>query len=359
MKIGIDFRFGYKSSRGMGTYAREMVKSLALMDTGNQYVLYIDGGTPCEDFHLPQNFKFFRLKGGYFSYEQYYLPRQAQKDGVALLWCPYNTFPLYLDSRIKLYVTVHDLIFMGRLRPCGVYQLLGKYYRRFNLQRGIRRIDELFTVSEYSARLLFQHFHRKAYLTPNHVEIEQATYSEQEQQAVLEKFGVTKNSYFYTITGNAPNKNISVLKKAMTDLSEEMFVVTGICRDDWSGHPSHVCVTGFVTEKEKDILLKNAKAFLFLSIEEGFGIPILEAMKFNCKILASNTSVIPEIVGDGGYCVEPTVEAIKRAVRSFDIPRWGTSEGRKVQLTKYSSWKHSAKVLSNVIKKECDESIGN
>lgn len=359
MIIGIDFRFGYKSNRGMGTYAREMVKCLATMDDRNQYILYIDGGEACEAFSLPSNFEFKRLGGGYFSYEQFYLPRRAKKDGVSVLWCPYNTFPLCLDSSVKLYVTVHDLIFMGKLHPKSVYQSLGKYYRRFNLRWGLSRINELFTVSEYTARLLSQYFHRTAIVTPNHVNGEKSEYEEKDERCVLEKFQVEKGAYFYTITGNAPNKNIRVLKKVMTDLSNQVFVVTGIQQKDWRARPSHVRVTGFVTEKEKNILLRNAKAFLFLSLEEGFGIPLLEAMRFDCKILTSNCSVMPEIVGKGGYCVEPTVKAIEQAIENFDVPRWGSAEGRREQLAKYSSWRQSALVLNDIIQKSDDKSFNS
>ena len=53
MIIGIDFRFGYKSLRGMGTYVREIVKCLAKLDSCNKYILYIDNAEPCEEFKFP------------------------------------------------------------------------------------------------------------------------------------------------------------------------------------------------------------------------------------------------------------------------------------------------------------------
>lgn len=359
MIIGIDFRFGYKSNRGMGTYTREIVRCLAKADTINQYILYIDNGMACEKFHFPANFTFRKLKGGYFSYEQYYLPRQVKQDHVSILWCPYNTFPLCLSSRVKLFVTVHDLIFMGKLSSKNPYQLLGKYYRRFNLKWGIRRVDELFTVSNYSAHLILRCFDRKAHVTPNHVDVRPILISSIEEKQVLSKFGVVARSYFYLITGNAPSKNIAVLKRVMHDMREDIFVVTGIRLEDWKCHPKHIHVTGFVTEKEKNVLLKNAKAFLFLSLEEGFGIPLLEAMRFDCKILASNCSVIPEIVGDGGYCIPPTEDSIKYAIRHFNVPAWGSSEGRLKQLAKYSSWEQSATILANVMKREYEKDFSN
>ena len=62
MIIGIDFRFGYKSLRGMGTYVREIVKCLAKLDSCNKYILYIDNAEPCEEFKFPVNFTFCKLK---------------------------------------------------------------------------------------------------------------------------------------------------------------------------------------------------------------------------------------------------------------------------------------------------------
>lgn len=124
------------------------------------------------------------------------------------------------------------------------------------------------------------------------------------------QWGIEPGSYFYTITGNAPSKNFPLIKEVLEILKEYRFVITGIKLEDWDDAPDNVSITGFVTEEEKAILLQNAKAFLFLSLEEGFGIPVLEAMVYDRKILASNCSAIPEVVGEGGYCINPSKDII-------------------------------------------------
>ncbi|WP_292266294.1 glycosyltransferase family 1 protein [Butyricimonas sp.] len=349
MIIGIDFRFGYKSLRGMGTYVREIVKSLMELDSDNEYILYIDEAEPCEKIVLSENFRYKCVRGNYFSFEQWYLPRQAKRDGVDILWSPYNTFPIFVSKKIKRFVTIHDLIFMGKLFPKSLYQLLGKYYRRFNLLLGIKKIDKLFTVSDYSANLIQKKFKCLSLVTYNHINPRQFVFPLDQVNIVLNQFGLKSHEYFYTITGNAPSKNFMVIREIMEILSENNFVITGIKTKDWEKPPANVCITGFVTEKEKAILLQNAKGFLFLSLEEGFGIPILEAMVYDCKILASNCSVIPEIVGQGGYCITPSRDNIVEAIRHFDSPAWGSWEGRKTQLRKFSSWTNSAKVFLNAV----------
>ena len=349
MIIGIDFRFGYKSLRGMGTYVREIVKSLMELDLDNKYILYIDDTEPCEKIVLSENFSYKCLRGNYFSFEQWYLPRQAKRDRVDILWSPYNTFPIFISKRIKRFVTIHDLIFMGKLFPKSLYQLLGKYYRRFNLLLGIKKIDKLFTVSDYSAYLIQKKFECLSLVTYNHINPRQLVFPLDQVNIVLDRFGLKSHEYFYTITGNAPSKNFLVIKEVIGVLQEFNFALTGIKVEDWENSPSNVCVTGFVTEEEKAILLQNAKGFLFLSLEEGFGIPLLEAMVYDCKILASNCSVIPEIVGQGGYCITPSKDIIIEAIRHFDVPVWGTHEGREIQLRKFSSWSNSAKVFFNAV----------
>lgn len=349
MIIGIDFRFGYKSLRGMGTYTREIVKCLMALDSDNKYILYIDKAEPCENIVLSKNFSYKCVNGNYFSFEQWYLPKQARRDKIDVLWSPYNTFPIFISKTIKRFVTIHDLIFMGKLFPRSFYQLLGKYYRRFNLLLGIKKIDKLFTVSDYSAYLIQKNFKCLPLVTYNHINLKQLDISIDQINIVLDRFGLKSREYFYTITGNAPSKNFLVIREIMEILNEDNFAVTGIKTKDWGKIPANVCVTGFVTEEEKAILLQNAKGFLFLSLEEGFGIPLLEAMVYDCKILASDCSVIPEIVGQGGYCITPSKDNIIEAIRHFDTPVWGTSEGRKVQLRKFSSWADSAKVFLSAI----------
>ena len=353
MIIGIDFRFGYKSLRGMGTYVREIVKCLAKLDSCNKYILYIDNAEPCEEFKFPVNFTFCKLKGGYFSFEQWYLPRQAKKNGVDILWSPYNTFPLYIASTVKRCVTIHDLIFMGKLFPKSLHQLLGKYYRRYNLLLGLKRVDLLFTVSNYSAKAIQQRFGRSSLITYNHIDIKPIEPTIQRVKEILGQWGIEPGSYFYTITGNAPSKNFPLIKEVLEILKEYRFVITGIKLEDWDDTPDNVSITGFVTEEEKAILLQNAKAFLFLSLEEGFGIPVLEVMVYDRKILASNCSAIPEVVGEGGYCINPSKDIIIDAIHHFDQPKWGTREGRMKQLQKFSSWTNSAKVFLGAINDLC------
>ena len=127
------------------------------------------------------------------------------------------------------------------------------------------------------------------------------------------------DKFFYHLGGDASNKNSEQVIKVYSKLPSEIIneyqlVITGIKhnREKWYNkiekydlNNDRVIFTGYVTDEELKFLYTEATIFIFLSIYEGFGIPILEAMSSRTPVIASNKTVIPEIVGEGGIIVDP------------------------------------------------------
>jgi hypothetical protein len=157
MIIGIDYRLAVSSNRGMGRYCREIVRQLLSIDMVNHYVLYVD-------MHItdkfPDNVTIKQIPTRNFILgEQLYLSRFAKKDRINVLWSPYNTFPLFLPRKIGLVVTIHDLIFWNRpIGKSNFTQKIGRIYRKYCLLLGKCRINNCFTVSEFSQKE-FQYLH--------------------------------------------------------------------------------------------------------------------------------------------------------------------------------------------------------
>jgi glycosyltransferase involved in cell wall biosynthesis len=147
-------------------------------------------------------------------------------------------------------------------------------------------------------------------------------------EEVKKKFHITKSYIFYLGTIE-PRKNVDLLLEAFQRLKERtrkdfQLVLSG--KVGWkveslmkviralveSGDVIH---TGYISEEEAACLYNGAEAFVYPSQYEGFGIPVLEAMACGCPVVASNSSSLPEVVGDAGVLVEPNnVEELSEAI---------------------------------------------
>lgn len=109
-------------------------------------------------------------------------------------------------------------------------------------------------------------------------------------------------------------------------------------------------MTGFVTDKELIALYSECKVFCFVSLYEGFGIPPLEAMACGAKTIVSNTSSLPEVVGDVGLTVEPqNIGELEKAIVDYleDNVKYST-ESVKEHLNNYN-WKKLSKEFEKVL----------
>lgn len=358
IRIGIDYRFAVRTSRGIGVYIREIVRQLMLFDPVNQYILYLDEDAELE---IPHNFskKVLPYKN-ILLFEQIYLPRQAHRDRLNVIWYPSNSGPLILHHSVRLIVTVHDMIsFMQYNSPGLSFKSLkyraGEYYRRYILKKGFKRIDQLTTVSEFSALEIKTILNRRAIVIPNHIKHlgDSAT-----DMSILQKHNLEPAEYFFSMTGDAPHKNLKGLLDIFSQINtQKKLVISGVkTRQVVEKYPEElqqrVIVTGYITEEEKAALYQNTYAFLFLSLYEGFGIPLLEAMQYHVPVIASNRSSIPEILGEGGFLINPqdpgaVIDTINNLVH-YDKPWFAKVQDK--QLMKFSSWASSALKLHQIFK---------
>lgn len=301
MIIGIDYRLAITSKRGMGRYCREIVAQLFVLDQVNKYILYVD--RPIEVGNFPSNFQTEILDfKNYILSEQLSLHKQAKLDQLDILWCPYNTFPLFLTRRIKLIVTIHDLIFWNK--PYGhesFVQKVGRIYRKLCISLGKKAINECLTVSQFSADQILKILAIKSTVTYNCI----GEFSKLADTVKINK----RENFFFTLSGDAPNKNLShILKMFETELLDQHLIIAGVSSKSILRNRER-CNIHFLPEGISDIELikhyKTCKAFLFMSLKEGFGIPILEAAVCNAYIISSNTTSLPEIVGPCGVLINP------------------------------------------------------
>lgn len=181
-----------------------------------------------------------------------------------------------------------------------------------------------------------------------------------------EKWGLDTPYLLYLGTIE-PRKNINRLIQAYAKVSRELeqppkLVLAG--GKGWNADdtyrlaaetlPDQIRFTGYLNDEEKKLLYRHASLFAFPSLYEGFGIPVLEAMRYGLPVVCSNTSSLPEVAGDSARLVEPTdVNDIAAGILELlcDPARAGQlSQRGKVEAERFS-WDRSAEKLMQIYRK--------
>ncbi len=162
-----------------------------------------------------------------------------------------------------------------------------------------------------------------------------------------------------------PRKNLTRLIAAFARILPDHPALTLVLAgpEGWLAEPIHqavaawgltdrVCFPGYVAEEDKATLISGARAFVYPSLHEGFGFPVLEAQSCEVPLLTSRTSSLPEIAGEGALLVDPLdVDAIaagiERLLTDADLRRTLVAEGTK-NLARFS-WERTGEVVSGVI----------
>jgi glycosyltransferase involved in cell wall biosynthesis len=215
---------------------------------------------------------------------------------------PSNTFSVLKVPGTKYVATIHDLIFMSDdYLPNSVVQRIGKIYRKITLIWGIRVLDKVSSVSRTALSEIESRFSfRDDVVEPeNSVLYNSLSICNGYQDSILSKYSVEEGKYFYSISGISPNKNLPFLLRSFSKFSEQdsrvKLVVTGVKGELSEYAIDRVVFTDYVSDDEKRSLISNSLALVMPSKEEGFGIPILEGLYYNGRVIASDIPVFREI----------------------------------------------------------------
>jgi glycosyltransferase involved in cell wall biosynthesis len=231
-----------------------------------------------------------------------------------------------LRKQVKIIQTVHDLIVLNE----SVHDINVNKFRR-RLDGALRNADAVLAVSEYTRQEILERYPqlsdrvRVVYQPiPAHDETVLVSESATARAEVLQHFGLTSGNFVFYVGAIELRKNIARLIKAYqaSEAAREMpLVLAGAIDEDYLAAegvlgyfadgapvsvkgPGVVKYLGRVTELEKLCLLREARLFAFPTITEGFGIPLLEAQSMGCPVLTTNSSAIPEVVGDSAVLIQ-------------------------------------------------------
>ncbi|MCA1727288.1 MAG: glycosyltransferase family 4 protein [Actinobacteria bacterium] len=322
----------FSAPGGIGTYIRELVPAMMQADPSLDLTLFhatFPQGTPEAWMHtLPLQSLPHPISRLYPLWDTVGRPSlPAGLAGLDVLHAPSCAGLPPAGRRQRLVVTVHDLAF--KLHP-KLYPPAWRNLFRLGLRRAARLADAIITVSRNTAEDLVQ----ETNVDPSRVHvIPLAAWlpsTEEPVEPVLERLKVTR-PYFLFVGTLEPRKNLVRLVRAYrraagTGLPHSLVLAgpmgwggQALMRELTLAGPGNVVLTGRAEHPELDALYRGASAFVYPSIYEGFGLPVLEAMSRGVPTVTSNVSSLPEVAGDAALLVEPRsvpdlAEAMTRAV---------------------------------------------
>ncbi len=263
-------------------------------------------------------------------WEQAVLPLRL---GPRLLWSPSNTGPLAVRRQV---VTIHDVSSLEH--PEWFSSPFAKWYR-FLLPRLARRAQTIIAVSEFTRDRIVALCHvdeHRVVAIHNAVDSRFVRRPAAEAESVCRELQIPSGRYILALGSLEPRKNLPRLLQAWDGVRPRLpadlwLVLSGakgkplVFGDVSLEHlPPNVFLSGYVPDEHLPALYSGALAFVFPSLYEGFGLPPLEAMACGTPVIASNTTSLPEVVGDAALTVDPLdshaiAEAIRRLVADADL----------------------------------------
>jgi len=330
MRIGIEGQRLFRVKKhGMDMVALELIKNLQKIDTKNQYFIYIK---PDKDKHCIENtpnFKIVELKGGsYANWEQFALPKAAAKDKCDILHCTSNTAPL--KAKMPVVVTLHDIIYMEKtylklLSDKGTsYQKFGNIYRRYIIPRLINKAEKIITVSHFERKRIANFFgfpesEKRLIAVYNGVSEHFVKISDPKELERVKNSYQLPDDFFFFLGNTDPKKNTLGVLKAYSDFRKQserkpVLVMLDYDRDELKkllneiNDPDlekYIHLTGYVVNTDLPAIYSLCSIFLYPSLRESFGIPMLEAMRCGVPVITSNTSSMPEVSGNAALIIDP------------------------------------------------------
>ena len=363
MRIGIEAqRIFRKNKHGMDYVVLQEIIELQKMDHRNEYYIFVAPG-PDRCLEDTSNVHIIEIEGNFYPiWEQLSLPKVASEVGVELLHCTSNTAPIRCD--IPLILTLHDIIFLEPRdkQNKSLYQNLGWFYRRMVVPRILKKCRRIITVSEFEQNNIIS----KLGLPRKQVAMIYNGYNNwfrpmEDADCVFAKY-MAERGYLFFLGNTDPKKNTERTLIAYSKYLERSSVKRKLLMADLDRHYlndiiernhienilSHIEMPGYIVNTDLPYVYSAAFAFLYTSLRESFGIPLLEAMACGTPVVTSNTSSMPEIAGPDAILVNPESadEICEQLLRlENDKAFYHQQVEMGLQRAKLFSWKYTADQL--------------
>ena len=366
--IAMDISSIFRSRAGVGHYTKNLTRELLSYNTNSRELIFIIKERIKINLKRKRN-NIIRFCNAimHLFWEQLAIPVFLRKNGINLFHSPAFVCPL-----IKIcptIITIHDMAYL--LYP-GKFVNAYRRYLKFWVPLCVKVADKVITDSFCSKRDII----RLLKIPEEKIEVvylgKDSSFKQITDKALIDEFCIKhgiKKKFILHVGTLEPRKNITGLIKAYSIFKKENnecdfnLVIAG--EKGWMYSSifalveklkleNSVTFIGYIEDGELPILYNAAKVFVYPSLYEGFGLPVLEAMACGIPVITSNTSSLPEIVGDAGIMVDPRdsaalAAAIQKVILDNDLREEMIRKGLKK--AENFSWEKTAKETTQIYNK--------
>ncbi len=378
MKIGIEVQRLFRTRKfGIEASALELIKSMMDAEPHHEYVVFVKDDEDRNCLPCAQNLTIKNVGGKlFFDFEQFFLPLAAAHQQVDLLHCTGNTTPYFCP--VPVVQTLHDIIFMDRIpRDDPFYQRFGNQYRRTMVPLVTPRSKVVITVSEYEKQRIVKRLH----IDPDRVHVIYNGLNEQRfnlngdrdtGSSIRRKYALPED-YILFLGNVSARKNPDRVIEAyvayaaatenpmalVTPGLPQSFIIRKLRSLGYPYNPNQFITPGYIIDADLPWLYRLSQMFIFPSLTEGFGMPIVEAMACGVPVITSNLSCMPEIAGNAALLTDPyNTRSMAAAIGTL-----AREEGLRMQFreaglrnVKRFSWKQSAARVLNLYERALEPS---
>ncbi len=392
MRIGVD-ACCWSNRRGFGRFTRELLEAMLAIDKKNEYFFFVDKDTAAGD-EMPEGVRTIvaptlvspteaaSAEGRRSLRDVWALSRQVMKHRLDLFFFPavYSYFPIF--NRTKIVVTIHDVI--ADHHPDLVFPNRKlKLFWKLKQNVAIRQADLILTVSENAKQQIIEYFRLPESRVRAISEAARPVFvvlpQDKEMVSVLRRYSLDSGKRFLLYVGGiSPHKNLQALVGAFHQLiSDSRFadvrlMLVGDYKDDsfFSAYSplknyidqlhldERVIFTGFIADKDLAYLYNAAALMVLPSLEEGFGLPAIEAMACGTPVVSSDRGSLPEVLGEAGRFFDPLdtrmmADTLKRVLSESDLRKEMREAGliRAQQFTWNKAAKDTLSIFNELMKR--------
>jgi glycosyltransferase involved in cell wall biosynthesis len=358
MRIGFDATAIPARRAGAGNYIYHLIHALWEIDRQNEYFVFAQEKQKDDFPAANSNFQIISTacesRPARLAWEQTTLPRLVRQLKLDVLHSPHYTMPLAVHC--KSVVTFHDMTFF--LLP-GLHKPAQRFFFRYMIKWSAHRATKIITVSDSTRRDTIRCLH----VPPEKLTTIPLAANQEFQplpKAVVEQFcarhGLTPGQYICFVGVLEPRKGVPVLIRAFKEIANDHPDVTLVIagRKGWmydeifqesSAISQRIRLMGYMNESDLIHLINGARVFVYPSLYEGFGLPVLEGMQCGVPVITTDISSLPEVAGGAALLARPgdvasLKDALIKVLTQNELARSLSERG--IARAKYFDWKRSA-----------------